>query len=71
MEALNGLSMDRTFSSIKIWLGVAQIVKEEVIKAMKTGPFSLNIDEATGYNLHKVLCILVSRYSVTSKCNCN
>ena len=34
---------------------------------MKTGPFSLNIDEVTGNNLRKVLYILVSRYSVTSK----
>ena len=30
---------------------------------MKTGPFSLNIDEATSSSLHKVLCILVGRYS--------
>ena len=34
---------------------------------MKTGPFSLNIDEVTGNNLHEVMYILVSRYSLTSK----
>ena len=67
MEALNELSMDRTSASIKMRLGVAQTVKEELIRAMRSGPFSLNIDEATSNNLHKVLCVLVSRYSAPGK----
>lgn len=65
-QALNGLSMDRTSASIKMRLGLAETIKSDLITYMKTSPFSLNIDEATSSNFHKILCVLVSYYSPVS-----
>ena len=55
MEALNQLSIDRTSASIKMRLGLAQTVQEDLISSMRNAPFSLNIDEATSNKLYKVL----------------
>ena len=49
------------------WERIKESVKFNERVYTKNDILSPNIDEATGNNLHKVLCILVSRYSVTSK----
>lgn len=62
-KALNSLSMDRTSASIKMRYGLANTLLSEIIGKMKSGYFSLNIDESTSNNLMRVLSILVSYYS--------
>ena len=63
-KALNGLNMDRTTASYKMRFSVGQTCDEELIRENK---FSLNIDESTSSNLHRVLCVLVSYYCPVQK----
>ena len=50
------------------WERIKESVKfNERVYTKNDNFLQIIIDEATGNNLHKVLCILVSRYSVTSK----
>lgn len=66
-KALNGLSMDRTSAAYKMKYGLAATLEEETLQSLRTNKFSMNIDESTSNNLHRVLCILVSYYSVLHK----
>ena len=66
-KALSELSMDQTSASYKTRFGVAKTFSESMIYDLQTAFFSLNIDEATSQNLHKVLAVLVSYYSKEHK----
>ena len=62
--ALDRLSMDRrTTASYKITYGLGGSFLGKTVTAMRTCPFSLNIDESTSKDLKRVLAVLVSYYS--------
>ena len=66
-KALTSNSMDRTTASYKMRFGMAQTIHTNTVASMKSGYFSLNIDESTSNNLNRVLAVLVSFYSPTQK----
>lgn len=62
-KALSKVSLTRCSASYKLKYGVSDFFRKSTIEAMKTMPFSLNIDEATASNNNKkVLSILVSYF---------
>ncbi|KAJ8300689.1 hypothetical protein KUTeg_022208 [Tegillarca granosa] len=61
-KALNALSMARTTASYKMQYGLAETLHSETIEKMKVKKFSLNMDESTSGNLHRVLTVLVSYF---------
>ena len=61
--ALDRLSMDRTTASYKMTYGLGGSFLGKTVTAMRTCPFSLNIDESTSKGLKRVLAVLVSYYS--------
>lgn len=63
LKALNHLSLERTTASYKMTYGLGKTFLDETIQALKTTPFSLNVDESTSNNDKRVLAILASYYS--------
>lgn len=62
-KALNHLSMDRTSASYKMKFGMGKTYFDRTVSNMKRFKFSLNMDESTSTNLHRVLTVLVSYFS--------
>ena len=67
LKALSGNTMDRTSASIKMRFGLAKTIHTRTITNMQNDHFSLNVDESTSNNLHRVLALLVSYYSPSLK----
>ena len=61
-KAAKKLRLARTTASYKLRYGLAYGLEEELIKKLKEGFFSLNLDEATSTTHHKVLTLLVSYF---------
>ena len=61
-KALDGNSMDRTSATYKMKFGLAKTFHEKTIEHLDNGFFSLNLDEATRNNHHRVLAVLVSYF---------
>ena len=59
-KALSEMKMNRTAASYKLVDGLKVYERKKIIDAMKSYPFSINIDESTSHNHHKVFSILVS-----------
>ena len=57
--AAKKLRLARATVSYKLRYGLAKTVEEELIKKLKNGFFSWNLDEATSTTHHKVLTLLV------------
>jgi len=66
-KSLNHLTLDRTTSSYKMRFGLGKTFQDETITALRTTPFSLNIDESTSNSHKRVLAVLVSYYSQKRK----
>ena len=62
-KSLNHLKLDRTTSSYKMRFGLGKTFQDETLNAIRTTPFSLNIDESTSNSNKRVLAILASYYS--------
>lgn len=62
-RALDELSIDRTSASYKMKYGLGKTMNDNLVKDLRCFFFSLNIDEATSKNLHRVLSVLVSYFS--------
>ncbi|KAI0207299.1 hypothetical protein LSAT2_008052, partial [Lamellibrachia satsuma] len=62
-KSLNHLNLDRTTSSYKMRFGFGKTFQDEILNALRTTPFSLNIDESTSHSNKWVLAILASYYS--------
>ena len=58
---------DRTTCSYKMRLGLAETVQSKTIKALQSGLFSINIDEAFSNNHKKILAVLVNFYCHENK----
>ena len=54
--------MNRTAATYKLKHGLSVYVRKNVVDCMKKYPFSINIDECTSKNSHKVFSILVSYF---------
>ena len=54
--------MNRTAATYKLKHGLSVYVRKNVVDCMKKYPFSINIDECTSNNSHKVFSILVSYF---------
>lgn len=52
-----------TTASYKLRNGVAKTLEDNLHDIMKSTTFSLNLDESTSENKHKVLSILVAYFS--------
>ena len=61
-KALSELKMNRTAASYKLVDGLNVYEHKKIVDAMKSYPFSINIDECTSNNHHKVFSILVSYF---------
>ena len=61
-KALSELKMNRTAASYKLVDGLNVYERKKIVDAMKSYPFSINIDECTSNNHHKVFSILVSYF---------
>ena len=61
-KALSEMKMNRTAASYKLVDGLKVYERKKFIDAMKSYPFSINIDECTSNNHHKVFSILVSYF---------
>ena len=61
-KALSELKMNRTATSYKLVDGLNVYERKKIVDAMKSYPFSINIDECTSNNHHKVFSILVSYF---------
>ena len=59
-KALSRVKMERTAATYKLKDGLSIYVHKSVVEKMKLYPFSINIDECTSNNNHKVFSILVS-----------
>lgn len=69
VKALSKVEMNRTAATYKLKDGLAVHVKKSIVAAMKKYPFSINIDECTSNNNHKVFSLLVSYFdAVVGKC---
>ena len=66
-EAAKKLQVARQTASYKMRHGLAKGLEKQLIKKLREGFFSFNIDEATSSNLHKVLTLLVSYFCTTKK----
>ena len=60
-KALSEMKMNRTAASYKL-VGLNVYERKKIIDAMKSNPFSININECTSNNHHKVFSILVSYF---------
>lgn len=58
--SLDRLSMDRTSASYKMTHGLAKTYKDRLISVLQETKFSLNVDEATSANNHRILAVIVS-----------
>ena len=63
-KALSQLQMNRTAATYKLKHGLSVYVRKNVVDCMKKYPFSINIDECTSNNSHKVFSILVSYFGI-------
>ena len=61
-KALPELKMNRTGASYKLVDGLNVYEHTKIVDAIKSYPFSINIDECTSNNHHKVFNILVSYF---------
>ena len=61
-KALSELKMNRTAASYKLVDELNVYERKKIVDAMKSYPFSINIDECTSNNHHKVFIILVSYF---------
>ena len=61
-KALSELKMNRTAASYKLVDGLNVYERKKIVDAMKSYPFSIDIDECTSNNHHKVFSILVSYF---------
>ena len=61
-KALSELKMNRTAASYKLVDGLNVFECKKIVDAMKSYPFSINIDECTSNNHHRVFSILVSYF---------
>ena len=61
-KALPELKMNCTGASYKLVDGLNVYEHTKIVDAMKSYPFSINIDECTSNNHHKVFNILVSYF---------
>ena len=61
-KALSEMKMNRTAASYKLVDGLKVYERKKIVDAMKSYPFSINIDECTSNNHHKVFIILVSYF---------
>ena len=61
-KALSEMKMNRTAASYKLVDGLKVYERKKFPDAMKSYPFSINIDECTSNNHHKVFSILVSNF---------
>ena len=61
-KALSELKMNRTAASYKLVDELNVYERKKIVDAMKSYPFSINIDECTSNNHHKVFSILVSYF---------
>ena len=69
VKVLSKVEMNRTAATYKLKDGLAVHVKKSIVAAMKKYPFSINIDECTSNNNHKVFSLLVSYFdAVVGKC---
>ena len=66
-RALAKLDMDRTTASYKMRFGLARTFHDRNLSNLQNSFFSLNIDESTSANLHRVLAVLVSYFSPSAK----
>ncbi|XP_052234163.1 uncharacterized protein LOC127846705 isoform X2 [Dreissena polymorpha] len=62
-KALNHLPMERTSASYKMKFGMGKTYFDRTVSNMKRFKFSLNMDQSTSTNLHRVLTVLVSYFS--------
>ncbi len=60
--ALSQLNMSDTAASYKLKYGVAKTMTDSLHDTLKTSFYSLNVDEATSENKHKVLSVLASYF---------
>lgn len=61
-KALSRVKMERTATTYKLKDGLSVYIHKTVVEKMKKYPFSINIDECTSNNNHKVFSILVSYF---------
>ena len=61
-KALSELKMNRTAASYKLVDELNVYERKKIVDAMKSYPFSINIDECTSNNHHKVFNILVNYF---------
>ena len=61
-KVLQKLKVARTTSSYKLRHGLAEKFDVQLCEKLRKSPFSLNLDETTSSNLHKVLTVLVSYF---------
>ena len=61
-KALSEMKMNRTAASYKLVDGLKVYERKKIVDAMKSYPFSINIDECTSNNHHKVFNILVNYF---------
>ena len=61
-KALSELKMNRTIASYELVDGLNVYERKKIVDAMKSYPFSIDIDECTSNNHHKVFSILVSYF---------
>lgn len=60
---LQSLSMDRTSAMYKMQYGLSATLVAATVQHLRTGPFCMNIDEATSKTSKRVLGVLVSYFS--------
>ena len=63
-KALSELKMNRTAASYKLVDGLNVYESKKIVDAMKSYPFSINIDECTSNNHYKVFSVLVSYFEI-------
>ena len=68
-KALSRVNMGRTAATYKLKDGLSVYVHKTVVQKMQKYPFSINIDECTSSNNHKVFSILVSFFDA-EECMC-
>ena len=56
--------MNRTAASYKLVDGLNVYESKKIVDAMKSYPFSINIDECTSNNHYKVFSVLVSYFEI-------
>ena len=62
LKAFSELKMNRTATSYKLVDGVNVYERKKIVDAMKSYPFSVNIDDCTSNNHHKVFSITLMKY---------